>query len=105
MSDTFNLDRQMNIENNIDPTGKKWEIFQIKGSALFEARPNPYREDIVIPDEFTGRWTKPTILQDKINLFLNRMWNKAEEAQKKTAANKRAHEAREATKKSKAKAA
>lgn len=80
---TYNLERQTNIENNIDPTGKKWEIFSIKGSSLYEARPNPYNPQTTIPDEFQGRWTKHTKLQEQINLFLNRSWDKAEEVARK----------------------
>jgi hypothetical protein len=105
MSVTFNLDRHMNVENSIDPTGKKWEIFHIKGSALYEARPNPYNAQTEIPDEFKGRWTKPTLLQEQINLFLSRTWDAAEEAQRKSAANARANDAREATKTANKKAA
>jgi hypothetical protein len=99
MSDRYNLERQHNIENNIDPTGKKWEIYHIKGSALYECRPNPYNPQTTIPDEFKGRWTKHTLLQDQILLFLNRAWDKAEkEAQKLERKN-------QATKESKAKKA
>lgn len=99
MSEAFNLDRHVNIENSIDPTGKKWEIFHIKGSALYEARPNPYNQATEIPDEFKGRWTKPTILQEQINLFLNRAWDKAEEAQRKAPAKARTEAKKQATKK------
>lgn len=78
MSDTYNLERETNVEANIDPTGKKWEIYHIKGSSLYEARPNPYNAQTTIPDEFVGRWTKHTLLQEQMNLFLNRAWDKAE---------------------------
>lgn len=83
MSDTYNLERQQNIENNIDPTGKKWEIYHIKGSSLYEARPIPYNAQTTIPEEFEGRWTKHTLLTEQINLFLHRVWDKAELAAKK----------------------
>jgi hypothetical protein len=78
MSETYNLEREQNIENNIDPTGKKWEIYHIKGSSLYEARPIPYNAQTTIPDEFIGRWTKHTLLTEQIKLFLNRVWDAAE---------------------------
>ena len=103
MSDTFNIDRHVNIENNVDALGKQWQIFHLKGSALYEARPNPYRADTEIPDEFKGRWTKPHLLQEQILKYLNRSWDHAEEAAKKSASNKRVAEQRAATKKKNAK--
>jgi hypothetical protein len=99
MSETFNIDRHVNIENNVDALGKQWQIFHLKGSALYEARPNPYRADTEIPDEFKGRWTKPHLLQEQITKYLNRSWDHAEQAAKKAGANKRAAEQRAATKK------
>ena len=97
MSETFNLDRKMNIDNNIDPLGKKWEIFHLKGSALYEARPNPYNAATEIPSEFQGRWTKPDLLQSQINLYLNRAWDKAEDAAKKAPGKERAKAAKKKT--------
>jgi flagellar hook protein FlgE len=98
MSETFNLDRHTNIENSIDPTGKKWEIYHIKGSSLYTARPNPFNEQTKIPEEFEGRWTKHTLLQEQINLYLTRTWDAAEEAQKKAASRKRTQDMKEETK-------
>lgn len=98
MSEEFNLDRKVNIDNSIDPTGKKWEIIHIKGSALYEARPNPYNAQTAIPDEFSGRWTKTHQLQDQINLYLNRAWDASEEAAKKLAGKQRAKVAAEENK-------
>ena len=95
MSEAFDLDRQTNISNNIDPLGKKWEIKHIKGSALYEARPNPYNAQTKIPDEFSGRWTKPHVLQEQIELYLNRAWDASDEAAKKAAGKQRAKAARE----------
>jgi hypothetical protein len=97
MSDTFNLDRKMNMDNNIDPNGRKWNIVHIKGTALYTARPEPYRDDIVFPDEFKGRWTKPTLLDKQIKLYLTRAWNKADEATAKS--ERRIQAAKEAKKK------
>lgn len=83
MSEVYNLERQQNIENRIDPTGKKWEIYSIKGSALFECRPIPYNPNTIIPDEFKGRWTKTTLLLEQVLLYLNRAWDKADAAKLK----------------------
>lgn len=97
MSETFNLDRKMNIDNNVDALGKQWNIVHIKGSALFEARVEPYNAQTQTPKEFEGRWTKPDLLQSKINAYLNRSWDQAEQKAKMAAANARAQEQREAT--------
>lgn len=104
MSEKFNLDRQVNIENNIDATGKKWEIVHLKGSALYEARVNPYNAQTNIPKEFEGRWTKPILLEKQIKKYLNASWDAAEEAQKHAAANARSAEKRKATKEANASA-
>lgn len=103
MSETFNLDRQINIDNNIDALGKKWEVVHLKGSALYEARPNPYNAQTNTPPEMEGRWTKPDLLMKQIKKYLNASWDMAEEAQKKSAANKRAADQRAATKEANAK--
>jgi len=97
MSETFNLDRETNMQHNIDPTGRKWEIKQIKGTALFVGVPNPYRSDFVCPDEFEGRWTKPDLLMKQIKLYLTRAWDKSDEAKMK--AERKAQAAKEAAKK------
>lgn len=95
MSDKFNLDRQMNVDNNIDALGKKWEIVHIKGSALYEGRCNPYDERVATPKEFEGRWTKPTLLDKQIKVYVNRTWDMAEEAAKKAPGKERAKKQRE----------
>jgi len=86
MSDTFNLDRDTNLKARIDPTGRKWEIHGKRGSSLYRARPNPDRDDAVIPKLFAGDWTKPELLLEKIDLYLVRAWDdsdrKAEEARR-----------------------
>jgi hypothetical protein len=84
MSEVFNLDRKVNMQENIDPTGKKWEVKKVNISgSLYVAVPNPYREDFVCPKEFAGSWTQPSILQEKITIWLNRQWDKAEAAQQR----------------------
>lgn len=80
MSEAFNLDRKISMENMIDPTGKKWEIKGERGTALVQARPNPDRADAQIPDEFHGKWTSPTVLKERITVWLNKQWDKSDEA-------------------------
>ncbi len=76
----FNLDRQISIENMIDPTGKKWEIKGKRGAGLVHARPNPDRADAQIPKEFKGQWTSSTTLRNLIITWLNKMWTQSERA-------------------------
>ena len=97
MTEEYNLDREIAIEKNVDPTGRKWEIVHLKGSSLYEARPNPYRADTQIPDEFGGKWTKHTLLNDQIKLYLNRVWDASELAAKKNA--RKAHASKQSKKK------
>jgi len=76
----FNLDRQISIENYIDPTGKKWEIQGKRGSSLVHARPNPDHSNAVIPKAFKGQWTKTSALQELIKHWLNGQWDKSDRA-------------------------
>jgi len=77
--ESFNLDRVISIEHNVDAFGRKWEIQKkSRESTLFIAVPNPFRPDFVCPNEFKGAWTKVELLQEKITLYLNRSWDKAE---------------------------
>jgi hypothetical protein len=86
----FDLNRQVSLENKIDPTGKKWEVHGERGTALVHARPNPDREDAVIPDSFKGKWTSPTVLREKIDVWLNQQWNKSDTKAHKADGKKRA---------------
>ena len=78
MSEAFNLDRETNIENNIDATGKKWVIQTERGRHLFFVRPDPDRADAVIPDLLQGKWTKRMYLQDAIDTYIKRSWEHAD---------------------------
>jgi hypothetical protein len=95
--ETYNLDRQIAIENNVDATGKKWEIVQAgRESNLLVAIPNPFRKDFVCPKPFIGKWTSRDVLQEQITLYLNQSWDKSELIQVKNARKKEA--AKEAAK-------
>lgn len=92
----FDLDRHISIENSVDPLGRKWEIKGERGSSLVHARPNPDREDAIIPKDFAGQWTSPTKLSEKITLWLNEQWDdsdkKAVKAVRKEHADKQTQE-------------
>jgi hypothetical protein len=96
--EVFDLNREISTERNIDPLGRKWDIVHLKGSSLYECRPNPYNAATEIPDEFKGRWTKPVLLQEQVKLYLNRSWDKADQAALHAASRRRSQEMREMTK-------
>lgn len=83
------LNRDEAIPKGIDPTGRKWVIKGERGTALVHARPDPDRADAIIPKEFEGRWTSPTILKEKLDLWLTRAWDRSDEARIK--ATRKAH--------------
>lgn len=91
--ETYNLDRQIAIDNNVDALGKKWEITKSsRESNLFMAIPNPYRNDFVCPKPFGGRWTSKDLLQEQITLYLKQSWDQAEAIAQKNARKKQAAE-------------
>jgi hypothetical protein len=79
-AEQFNLDRETNIANSVDSTNKKWEIKLQRGTSLCFARPNPDREDAIIPKEIDGRWTKPSLLRDRIKQYVTKSWDIADAA-------------------------
>lgn len=79
MSESFDLDRDTNIAQNIDATGKKWNIYTERGRHLFFARPEPDRADAVIPKDLEGRWTKRMLLDEAIKLHVRKSWDHADE--------------------------
>lgn len=83
MSEEFNLDREQNIENNIDATGKKWNIYTEKGRHFFFARPEPDRKDAVIPELIRGRWTKKGLLEARVKRYVTESWEQADRADMK----------------------
>lgn len=83
MSEAFDLDRDTNISNNIDATGKKWNIYTERGRHLFFTRPDPDRADAVIPKDLQGRWTKRMLLDEAIRLYVRRSWDHADEIKAK----------------------
>jgi len=80
---TFDLNRENNIDSLVDATGKKWNIHVNKQNGLCKARPEPDREDAVIPNEFAGQWTKPSLLKPKIREYVTKTWDQAADADKK----------------------
>lgn len=84
MNEVYNLERQTALDNRIDPTGKKWIIKGNRESALVHARPEPDRVDAQIPTTFKGQWTSPTVLREKIDVWLKREWDKSDAAANKS---------------------
>lgn len=80
MSEQFDLDRDTNIKNNIDATGKKWIMVKDRTNHMLHARPEGGRADSVIPEELQGAWTKQMLLKEQIDLFVRKTWDKADEA-------------------------
>ncbi len=77
-------DRQFQTVPNTDATGKDWVIFRQRGTALYFVRPDPDREDAVIPDLVTGRFTKVELAQSAIERYLELNWAEAAKAKSKT---------------------
>ena len=101
----YNFDRAQREAEQVDALGKKWIVKVQRQNGLCYARPEPDREDAVIPKQMQGQWTKPSLLLEQINLYIKRTWDKAEEvaaANARTA--KAAKEQEHADKQAKAKA-
>ena len=96
---TFNLDRENNIKENVDAIGKQWKIHVKKGNGLCYVRPNPDREDAQIPKKLQGMWTKPSIVQPLIKAHVEASWDQADAAL--AAADRKAQAAKEVEKKGK----
>ena len=97
VEEKFNLDRETNVKQNIDSFGKKWEIKKVSpASNLYRATPNPFRKDFVCPELFEESWTSVDKLQHQISLYLKESWDKADEANLRSAAQKRENELRAA---------
>jgi hypothetical protein len=77
---TFDLNRENNIDSLVDATGKKWNIHVNKQNGLCTARPEPDREGAVIPKEFAGQWTKPSLLKPVIQTYVTKTWDMADAA-------------------------
>ena len=80
MSETFNLDREVSMERNVDAEGKKWVIHVNRQNGLCYLRPEPDRVDAIIPKDLQGLWTKPSLLQPKLEQYLKKTWDKADAA-------------------------
>jgi len=79
---TLTIDPQENIKNNTDALGKKWIIYNARGTGLYHTRPDPDRVDAVIPDNMQGRWTNSAYLQEQITKYVKSTWDKAEAVDK-----------------------
>jgi len=77
------MNRESAMPQSMDPQGRKWIVKGERGSALVHARPDPDRSDAQIPKEFEGKWTSPTVLKEKIEIWLGRQWAHAEKLQRR----------------------
>ena len=79
----FNLDRELNISNNVDANGRKWEIKRQRGRAFYFTKATPARDDLTTPGYMSGVWTNPTLLQKQITKYVTETWDRADEAKVK----------------------
>lgn len=88
------VDRNYCIENQTDAFGNKWEVFHIKGTALYELhvvegnkrinRDNPLQEDpSKVSIKLSGRYTKPQYALETLTKYLNVSWDAADKKNKK----------------------
>jgi hypothetical protein len=100
----FDLNRETNISNNIDATGKKWEITRHnRANALLVARPIPFRSDFQCPASFAGKWTSYDKLQELVQQHVVQTWDQADKATAKAERAKQVLLEAEAFKKAEAK--
>lgn len=83
IEEKFDLNRTQNIQALVDAFGKQWVVVVNKQNGLCHARPNPDREDAVIPDSISGQWTKPDLLVPKLRSYVTKTWDMADAKQKK----------------------
>ena len=79
----FDLNRTQNIDALVDAFGKQWTVVVNKQNGLCHARPNPDREDAIIPEVMGGQWTKPSLLIPKMRDYVVKTWDMADAKQKK----------------------
>ena len=77
----FSLDRENNINANVDALGKRWKIYRNKGNGLCFTRPEPDRSDAIIPKDMGGLWTRKDLLQEKVNNYVVETWDVADKVQ------------------------
>ena len=82
-NEEFSLDREMNIENNVDATGKKWNVHTERGRHLFYTLPENARPDAVIPDRLQGKFTKRMYLESEIKKYVQDTWDHADRVAQK----------------------
>lgn len=77
------LTKDFAFKNNIDPTGRKWGIGKVVGTAL-------YHIDVVDgpavgskPKDLNSKYTNPTLAQKAIEKYLADMWDYSEKKEQK----------------------
>lgn len=79
----FDLNRENNIEALVDALGKKWEVHSNRQSGLCHASYKDAKENAVIPKEFAGKWTKPSLLITKMKGYVQKTWDNADKKQQR----------------------
>lgn len=79
----FDINREVSIERNVDATGKRWVVHANRSNGLCYIRPDPDRENAMIPPKMQGLFTKPFLAQAEISKYLKLSWDQAEEVQKR----------------------
>lgn len=79
------IDRETNIKESIDATGKRWKIFTDRQTGLAFTRPEPDRKDAIIPTLLEGRFTKIPLLQNALDRYLKLSWDEADAQRLKNA--------------------
>jgi len=99
-NEEFSLDREMNIQNQVDATGKKWLVHTERGRHLFYTLPDGARPDAVIPERLKGMFTKRMYLETEIDRYVKESWEHADQIKAKN--ERKAQAAKEAQRAKKA---
>jgi hypothetical protein len=82
-NEEFSLDRELNIQRNIDATGKKWQVVTERGRHFFLARPEGARPDSIIPEILQGKFTKKMYIEEAIKKHVADSWAHADAVDRK----------------------
>jgi len=74
----FDINREVSVERNVDAEGKRWVVHANRSNGLCYIRPDPDRENAMIPKGMQGLFTKATLAQAEIKKYLKESWDKAE---------------------------
>jgi len=92
------LTRKLAIANNTDPFGKVWGVVLVKGTALYRICNVNDENEAKIPASYpdvslSGLFTKTDLAEKAVKGYLDKAWDKNDDAVLKAAGKKRAKEA------------